>query len=51
MIWIQGEAYQTEIENGVNVVVYDEELKQVIDVAGDDVYLGLSVSHLDLKEQ
>lgn len=51
VIWIQGEAYQTEIENGVNVVVYDKELKQVIDVAGDDIYLGLSMSHLDLKEQ
>lgn len=51
MIWIQGEAYQTEIENGVNVVVYDKELKQVIDVAGDDIYLGLAMSHLDLKEQ
>lgn len=51
MIWIQGEAYQTGIENGVNIVVYDKELKQIIDVAGDDVYLGLSMSHLDLKEQ
>lgn len=51
IIWIQGQAYQTGIENGVNVVVYDEELKQIIDVAGDDIYLGLSMSHLDLKEQ
>lgn len=51
VIWIQGEAYRTEIENGVNVVVYDKELKQVIDVAGDDIYLGLAMSHLDLKEQ
>lgn len=51
IIWIQGQAYQTGIENGVNVVVYDEELKQIIDVAGDDIYLGLTMSHLDLKEQ
>ena len=51
VIWIQGEAYQTEIENGVNVVVYDKELKQIIDIAGDDVYLGLTMSHFDLKEQ
>lgn len=49
-IWINGDAYQTGIENGVNVVVYDTELKQVVDVAADDVYLGLTVSHLDLKE-
>lgn len=49
-IWIQGEDYSTGIENGVNIVVYDMELKQVIDVAGDDVYLGLSMSHLELKE-
>lgn len=50
MLWIQGEAYSTGIENGVNVVVYDEELKHVVDVAGDDVYLGLSMTHIDLEE-
>ena len=50
IIWIRGESYTTEIENGVNVVVYDEELEQVVDIAGDDVYAGLSMMHIDLEE-
>lgn len=49
-IWIQGKEYQTGIENGVNIVVYDAELQQIIDVAGDDIYLGLELSHIELEE-
>lgn len=49
-IWIQGKEYQTGIENGVNIVVYHEELQQIIDVAGDDIYLGLELSHMKLEE-
>ncbi len=35
------------VENGVNMIVYEETLDQVIDAAGDDVYLGLELSHND----
>ncbi|WP_455615414.1 hypothetical protein [Eisenbergiella sp.] len=33
------------IENGVNIIVYDESLDQLIDAAGDDIYLGLDMIH------
>lgn len=33
------------VENGVNLIVYEEALGQVLDAAGDDVYLGLTLVH------
>lgn len=33
-----------KITNGVNIIVYDESLNQLIDAAGDDVYLGLEMT-------
>ena len=37
-------------ENGVNLVVYEESMDQVIDAAGDDVYQGLELIHMEKKE-
>ena len=39
---VNSEDYQM-VENGVNLIVYDEELDMIIDAAGDDVYLGLEM--------
>lgn len=33
------------VTNGVNIIVYDETLSQLIDAAGDDIYLGLEMAH------
>lgn len=35
------------IDNGVNIIVYDERINQLIDAAGDDIYLGLSMIHYE----
>ncbi len=35
------------VDNGVNIIVYDERLNQLIDAAGDDIYLGLSMIHYE----
>lgn len=37
-------------ENGVNLVVYEESMDQVIDAAGDDVYQGLKLIHKEKQE-
>lgn len=39
------------IENGVSIVVYNEELNQVVDAAGDDIYLGLELVHNEKAEE
>lgn len=39
------------VENGVNLIVYEQSLDQVIDAAGDDVYLGLELIHNDKQEE
>lgn len=39
------------VENGVNVVVYNESINQLIDVAGDDIYLGLEMVHGEIAEE
>ena len=41
---INGKDYKL-VENGVNIVVYCKEINQIVDVAGDDVYLGLEMTH------
>jgi len=38
-------------ENGVNLIVYDDSLGQVVDAAGDDVYLGLELVHNDKQTE
>ena len=43
-LWLNGQNYRM-VENGVNIIVYNEELDQIIDVAGDDIYLGLELIH------
>lgn len=43
-LWLNGQNY-CMVENGVNIIVYNEELNQIIDVAGDDIYLGLELIH------
>ena len=40
-----------QVENGVNMIVYNEELNQLIDAAGDDVYLGLELVHCEKTEE
>ena len=35
------------VENGVNIVVYNEAINQLVDAAGDDIYLGLEMTHSD----
>lgn len=49
-IVINGTDYKL-IENGVNIVVYNEEIDQVIDAAGDDIYLGLELIHNEKPEE
>ncbi len=39
------------VENGVNVIVYNEALGQLIDAAGVDVYLGLEMTHCEKREE
>ena len=39
------------VENGVNIVVYNEKINQLIDAAGDDIYLGLEMTHSDKLEE
>lgn len=43
-LMIHNENYRM-IVNGVNIIVYNEELDQIIDAAGDDIYLGLELIH------
>ena len=49
-ILINGQNYRM-IENGVNIVVYNETINQLIDAAGDDVYLGLELVHNEKPEE
>ena len=46
---INGQDY-VMVENGVNIIVYEESIDQVIDAAGDDVYLGLELAHKEIIE-
>ena len=39
------------VENGVNILVYNEELWMLTDAAGDDVYLGLGMTHAEIAEE
>lgn len=39
------------VENGVNVVVYNENINHLVDAAGDDIYLGLEMTHSDKLEE
>lgn len=39
------------VENGVNVVVYNESINQLVDAAGDDIYLGLEMTHNDKLDE
>lgn len=48
-IYLDGNDYAI-VENGVNIVVYNEDLHQVIDVAADDVYMGLEMTHCSVEE-
>ena len=43
-LMIHNENYRM-IVNGVNIIVYNKELDQIIDAAGDDIYLGLELIH------
>lgn len=47
---INGQNYRM-VENGVNIVVYNETINQLIDAAGDDVYLGLELVHNEKPEE
>ena len=38
------------VDNGVNIVIYDEAINQVIDAAGDDVYLGTEMIHKEFSD-
>lgn len=49
-IWHEGTDYAM-VQNGVNMLVYNESLNQLIDAAGDDVYLGLELIHCDKEEE
>ncbi len=49
-ILIGGKDYAM-VENGVNIVVYNETVSQLIDAAGDNVYLGLEMEHCDKEEE
>lgn len=48
---LMGENDYAMVENGVNVLVYNEEINQLIDAAGDDVYQGLELIHCDMEEE
>lgn len=39
------------VENGVNIIVYNESINQLIDIAGDDIYLGLEMVHGEMEEE
>ncbi|MDO4333618.1 MAG: hypothetical protein Q4C58_13160 [Eubacteriales bacterium] len=47
---INGKDYRL-VENGVNIVVYNEAIDQVIDAAGDDIYLGLELIHNEKSDE
>lgn len=49
-ILLEGSEYAM-VKNGVNVLVYNETVRQLIDAAGDDVYLGLELIHCDKEEE
>lgn len=49
-IIVNSKNYQL-VENGVNMVVYNEKINQLIDAAGDDVYLGLELLHNEKIEE
>lgn len=49
-IVIDGTDY-VQVINGVNIVVYNEKINQVIDAAGDDIYLGLELIHNEKPEE
>lgn len=39
------------VENGVNMIVYNETIDQLVDAAGADVYLGLELIHCGITEE
>jgi len=39
------------VDNGVNILVYNEEVNQLIDAAGVDIYMGLSMTHYEKPEE
>jgi len=47
---LNGEDYY-QAENGVNIIVYNEGLNQLIDAAADDIYLGLELVHCEEPEE
>lgn len=47
---INGKDYRM-VENGVNIVIYNEYLDQLIDAAGDNVYMGLEMTHYEKPEE
>ncbi len=47
---IDGNDYKM-VENGVNIIIYNESLNQLIDATGDDVYMGLSVTHCEKTDE
>lgn len=47
---VNGEDYRM-VQNGVNLIVYDESLDMVIDAAGDDIYLGLEMTHNEKPDE
>lgn len=47
---IDGNDYKM-VENGVNIIIYNERLNQLIDAAGDDIYLGLSMTHHEKTDE
>lgn len=47
---IIGNEEQRLVDNGVNIVVYNEELKQLIDVAAVDIFAGTEMQYKELDE-
>ena len=47
---IDGNDYKM-VENGINIIIYNESIDQLIDAAGDDIYLGLSVTHYEIPNE
>lgn len=50
LLLIDGQDYRM-VENGVNLIVYDESINQLLDAAGDDVYLGLEMVRREKEEK